>query len=764
MLGKSPASTNPVTGVSNEETLMKALIAALSGDLLPSWNGPVESLRAWLRQLSLWELDNDLPKSRCGLKLLRSFSEGSAPRKIAETIDIPTLTSDAGYGTILSAILAKYSPFVEAAGPAAVETFVYGCERARNESFSTYVAAKEVALQEMEAHLGERLPTKIAGRILLRHAGLNDTQREAMAVKYNSMLTFEQVANTLRPLDRPEALVTKVAKTYAAVKIETEAENEDEAEGEDDEEELQPDEEDSAMGMETWRTWCLTPMRSSRKRKQPTSMPTTRHTKLWDVNFKREGKGRQFFKPRGAVIKKGKNEGHKGQSKGKGSSNSFRSDQGRGKPPGTPEELMAKTRCFSCGQLGHMSRECPNRREEAASNFFVCQGSSGVENRTYVTDQSPPLTMPTFLETKNKSSLSMLEFKHVGTMQWWILQLKKLSLVQLLWCDWGNSLRVGDCSQRRLQVLRWHALALVAAPRLLKFSTFFLVLRKAIGLLRVTEISDAGAFKTSFLLPISYIELVGATIDTNNEQFMLRNGRTLQWNEFHQDTARSQFWFSEMENGMCLSSLVKSWTWKMATLLLWRRSTCERMSLFNNNNNNQVLRCGWKQMTVCSTLELWRVAAPLWWTQKTFLCFGDFNFENIQGWQWLHFQICLQHLLCRYVIHGNNPNSPNFLFGRVMCFLSNCRSLALHAIHLEVFALLALLWTKLNHVFPVLAVNLKQNVWLVARPRPMQRRQCPMPCRTQGSSLRMTSSMLQFIVMSNMFILQMFQRMFNVSV
>ena len=132
-----------------------------------------------------------------------------------------------------------------------METFVYGCERARNESFSTYVAAKEVALQEMEAHLGERLPTKIAGRILLRHAGLNDTQREAMAVKYNSMLTFEQVANTLRPLDRPEALVTKVAKTYAAVKIETEAENEDEAEGEDDEEELQPDEEDSAMGMET---------------------------------------------------------------------------------------------------------------------------------------------------------------------------------------------------------------------------------------------------------------------------------------------------------------------------------------------------------------------------------------------------------------------------------------------------------------------------------------------------------------------------------
>ena len=49
---------------------------------------------------------------------------------------------------------------------------------------------------------------------------------------------------------------------------------------------------------------------------------------------------------------------------------------------------------------------------------------------------------------------------------------------------------------------------------------------KTNGLLRVIEISDEGAFKTPFLLPISYIELVGATIDTNTEQFILRSGRS----------------------------------------------------------------------------------------------------------------------------------------------------------------------------------------------------------------------------------------------
>ena len=246
--------------------------------------------------------------------------------------------------------------------------------------FSSYVAAKEVALQEMESHLGEHLPAKIAGRILLRHAGLDDTQREAMAVKHNSMLTFEQVANALRPLDRPEALVTKVSKTYAVARSEDETEGYEEAEGEDDEEELQRDEEDS--GPESDGNGNLTYLMFDTNEEfteEEAAYIYAYNSAYKDVRCENQArrKGRQFFKPRGGVIKKGKNKGNKGQSKGKGSSNSFHSGQGRGKGSrGTPEELMAK---------GHMSRECPNRREESASNFFVCQGSSGVQNRTSVT-------------------------------------------------------------------------------------------------------------------------------------------------------------------------------------------------------------------------------------------------------------------------------------------------------------------------------------------------------------------------------------------
>ena len=47
-----------------------------------------------------------------------------------------------------------------------MENFFYGNERSKNESFSTYIAAKEIALQEMESHLGEKLPPRIAGHLV----------------------------------------------------------------------------------------------------------------------------------------------------------------------------------------------------------------------------------------------------------------------------------------------------------------------------------------------------------------------------------------------------------------------------------------------------------------------------------------------------------------------------------------------------------------------------------------------------------------------
>lgn len=46
-------------------------------------------------------------------------------------------------------------------------------------------------------------------RVLLRGANLTEQQRENLAIRYNALLTFDQIARALRPLDRPEALVLR---------------------------------------------------------------------------------------------------------------------------------------------------------------------------------------------------------------------------------------------------------------------------------------------------------------------------------------------------------------------------------------------------------------------------------------------------------------------------------------------------------------------------------------------------------------------------
>ena len=184
-------------------------IQAISGEkkAIPGWSGQPGTMRSWLKLLAYWETETTVPKERWGLRLYQSFPEGSQPRKIADQVPMNDLLTVQGYGLVLSALLAKYRPYLEVAGPTSIDRFLYHGERAKGESFANYIAAKEVARQEMESHLQERLCERVAGRVLLRHANLTEFQREMMALKeQGQMWTFDQVITLLRPLDRPELL------------------------------------------------------------------------------------------------------------------------------------------------------------------------------------------------------------------------------------------------------------------------------------------------------------------------------------------------------------------------------------------------------------------------------------------------------------------------------------------------------------------------------------------------------------------------------
>ena len=390
VLGRTPTQVQAASSQDNNTVVLKALTAALTGDRkpLPSWPGNPESLRSWMCQLSLWELDNNTPKERWGLKIMQSFPEGSAPRRLCEAIDIGVLSSPQGYSAVLSAIVQKYGPYIEAVAPATTENFSYAGERSKQDTFATYIAAKEIALQELESNIGERLPSKIAGRILLKHAGLSDSQRESLAIKYQAMMTFEQAAAALRPLDRPEALVTKVARTFV-----TGASSQDvvDEEWHDDleEEELQPDEEDGA-GPESDGEGNLTYMLfdpDQEYAEEEANYIWAYNSAYKDVRRELQSrrKGRNFFRPskgKGGVMKKGKTKGKRpSKHRDRGGGSGFGRGQG-GQLRGTPEDLLAKTRCFSCGELGHMSKECPNN--DRSNTFFICRGALTEQTRIYM--------------------------------------------------------------------------------------------------------------------------------------------------------------------------------------------------------------------------------------------------------------------------------------------------------------------------------------------------------------------------------------------
>ncbi|CAK8990413.1 Integrase catalytic domain-containing protein, partial [Durusdinium trenchii] len=513
MLGK-PAHAAATVPVDPQETMLKALTAALSGDRksLPTWSGDVATLRSWLRQLTLWEMDNNLPRHKWGLKLLQAFGDQTPPRRIAEAVDLATLTSENGYAAILTAIMAKYGPYLEAAGPAAIEAFFYGTERNKNENLSSYVATKEIALQELESNLGEKLPPRIAGRILLRHANLSDAQREAMAVKYNALLTFEQAAAALRPLDRPDALVQKVTKNFAAASTYVGA-----AEAEDDEEELIEDNDghEESEGPESDGQGNLTYLLFDPQEEYTEEEATY----IWAYNsaykdVRRElqarRKGRQFFKKGSGmpVQKKGKTKGAFKKGKGKGSS------IGKGRGRGTPDDLMSRTKCFSCGGLGHMSRDCPH--QDAPQNFFVCHGTGREQTRIYAVNVNPTVQkqLEIFAGVRTESFEAVVDTA-------------------------AEEAVIGSNAMQRLRLaLAQHGLQPMEAPGTTATCAGIggsatirgvfdvpVGIAKTNGLLRVTEVADAGSFETPFLLPISYIELVGGIIDTGRNLFALKGGR-----------------------------------------------------------------------------------------------------------------------------------------------------------------------------------------------------------------------------------------------
>eukprot|EP00913_Durusdinium_trenchii_P011530 g10825.t1 len=189
------------------ESLLRQLVSTLGGERksqVPTWSGAPNLLRQWLKSLGLWEQETSLPKSKWGLRLYAALTDDA--KRIADTVPMDELVTERGYSAILTALMSKYKPYLEAVGPSSVDSFLYLGERGPKESFAAYLARKEVQRQELESQIGEKLQTLVAGRVLLRQANLTEQQQQLLALKMTTLATYEEVIQSLRPLDRLDSL------------------------------------------------------------------------------------------------------------------------------------------------------------------------------------------------------------------------------------------------------------------------------------------------------------------------------------------------------------------------------------------------------------------------------------------------------------------------------------------------------------------------------------------------------------------------------
>ena len=527
LLGKPTPAQQPAGPPPDQNEVVRSLINALSGEkkTIPSWNGSPATLRSWLKLLAFWEAENTTPKSRWGLKLYQSFPENSHPRKVADTVPMDVILTDQGYSQILQALTSKYRPYLEIAAPAAIDAFFFTGERSKGESFASFIANKEIQRQEMCMQIGENVSELVCGRILLKQANLSEFQRELLALKAHSLLRFDEVVNLLRPLDRSE-VISKAAMGGAVSSVVNKTfvmatggyDEHDPEQPMDDEEWEEDDDVSSSTTLEDGFILL--------EDKEYTEMEAIYVQAYSDVRRDLQNRRKERGYVKHSKDKKHRDRGHRGGQKGRGKGGFKKgkvSSRRDGPYKATSQDLMTRTRCWNCDELGHISTECPLNRKKPGTST----GQQGRPPQTFVAVKPQKQEVTTTCVVAHSplilSAVTVKGFEAIldtgaedavigsGAMRALEDELRAHGL-QSVTCSVVPTPCCGVGGQALAEEVRDIPISLAGLP----------------GVVRFTILKDQDEFRTPPLLPISFLEAVGANINLDQNTLTTKWGHSTQ--------------------------------------------------------------------------------------------------------------------------------------------------------------------------------------------------------------------------------------------
>ena len=394
----------------------------------PSWNGehPESKYREYARNLKLWliEAEARLPPSLIGKRILDVIPFGSRLAASLAHLSVDDITAPDGYKQIIAVIEESHAYLKEARLEQAFDAAIFRGRTRPGQTLTGFLATKKAAFAELKKQGLDMLATDagnhLLGHLLLKQGGFTVDQQQRIRVLTDGSIDFRKIELAIRKIFG-DSLDDSQAKTYWEG---TWHEGDGDESGEyniyfgndgqnydrDPAEESTIFEDLLDLDADTGEVYMVLehdPPDILEEAEAVEFMGDYLAWTLFEARDRIKGKG------------KGKNKhgkGHKGRFTGKGKDYKGKGSKGapgvfgvygcyqdhrralqdarngRGfdrRPRLSVNDLMAKSRCHTCKQVGHWSRHCPLRGRQREQPRGASSGPPSGGQSCYVLCRAP---------------------------------------------------------------------------------------------------------------------------------------------------------------------------------------------------------------------------------------------------------------------------------------------------------------------------------------------------------------------------------------